>query len=343
VAETGESEAAHGVHDRAGLWACLVSATILLGAVLLLGAGVAGSATSAATDTVRPLPITAAVRAELRASFYRVYHADPKEFSFPAGRPVTDFFVSSISDAAVVVGPIPAETSSWVIGGICIYGRVPPCGSDSSYKVFYRIGSTGPFVYSGGGQCVIPSVLAARWFPGAACDSLVRRGGLRGSGVWAALVPRTWILVPCRSTAALKVSQSLCSFGGGDTDIDIYFNAADTNELLEVTTCRGGDCFPAAAGGGPRLTVSAYEKRIAAWELSFHAPPRSRVAFADAVGSGAISGLFVAAHYGRTLSYPVFTVMVALPPSQTPLATAIVNSFVACLKPGVTISRAGCL
>jgi hypothetical protein len=338
------SETAHGVHGQARGPVCSALVAVLLGAVLLLGAGRARASSSAATDAVRPLAITAALRTEIRASFYRAYRAEPGEFSFPARRPVSDFFVSSVSDAGVVVGPIPAENSSWVIGAICLDGRLPRCRTGRpDDEVFYRMGPTGRFVYSGRGECVLPSVLAARWFPGTQCDALVRRGGLRGWSVWTALVPRTWTLVPCTSPAASRLTRSLCSFEGGDTDIDIYFNAGDTNELLEVTTCRGGDCFPVAAISGPRLTVSADDTRIAAWKLSFHAAPGSRVAFADAIGSGAIRGLYLAAHSGKTLSYPVFTVIVELPPSQSALATAIVNSFVACLKPGVTIFRAGCL
>jgi hypothetical protein len=349
--ESGLARNARGVHGRAGEVAvhAALAAACLGAALLLLAAGGADAAGSREAATVRTLPITARLKAEIRASFYRAYRADPGGFGDATGLP-SSAFASSIGYAGVVLGPTPAAGSSWVIGAVCPRSNPVPCQDAGAYQVYYRTGPTGPFVYGNGvGLCGLPAALAARWFPGGryplgiTCprgEALVRRGGLRGSGVWTALVPGSWILVPCTSAGASRFNQSLCSFEGGDTDVDIWFNEADTSDLLEVATCRGGDCFRSAASGGPRLVASAGEKRMAAWELSFDAGPGAP---ANPPGSGAVSGLLVAAHSGERLSYPVFTVEVELPSSQSALAAAIVSSFAACLKPGVTIFVAGCL
>ena len=343
------SRSAHGVGGRVGQGVYpFLAAALLAAALLLLAAGGAGAASSRRTETVRTLPITGLLKAQIRASFYRAYRADPRGSGVAAGLLISAF-TSHIGYAGVVVGPAPAEDSSWVIGAVCARSNPVPCQDAGGYQVYYRTGLTGPFVDGiGVGLCGVPAALAAKWFPagryplGITCppgQALVRRGGQRGVGVWTALVPGSWILVPCTSAGASKFDQSLCSFEGGDTDVDVWFNEADTSELLEVATCRGGDCFQLAASGGPRLVASAGEKRVAAWELSFDERPGAP---GNPTGSGAVSGLLVAAHSGGTLSYPVFTVKVELPPSQSALATAIVDSFAACLKPGVTIFVAGC-
>jgi hypothetical protein len=336
------SQTAHGDHDRARR--TVASALVVLAAVALLGAGGARAATSAAADTIRGVAITAGLKDEIRASYYRAYRTDPREFSLPAGQAVA---VPDIDHAGTVVGLTPAATSTWVVGAVCPRANPVACQDAGGFQVFYRAGTTGSFVYVPGGLCVLPAPVAADWFPGGryplgiTCptrNALAGRGGIR-TGVWTAIVPQTWIHVPCGSTAAATLKESLCSFEGGDTDGDVWFNPADTNELFEVITCRGGDCFPLAASGGPRLVVKPGESRIAAWELAFHAAPDSPQRSAYATGSGAITGRFLAAHTGRTLSYPVFTVEVELPPSQSALATAMVDSFAsACAKPGATLA-----
>ena len=343
-------QTAHGDYDRAG-WT-VVLGVVVLAVIVLLGAGGARAAASAGTDTIRGLPITAGLRDEIRASFYRAYRADPREFSLSAGRAVAAFVVPEIDHAGTLVGLTPAATSSWVVGAVCLRANPVACQDAGGFQVFYRPGTTGSFVYVPGGPCVLPAPVAADWFPGGryplgiTCptrDALAERGGIR-TGVWTAIVPNTWLHVPCGGAASSRFKESLCSFEGGDTDSDVWFNPADTNELLEVITCRGGDCFPLAASGGPRLVVKPGERRIAGWELDFHAAPGSPQRPAYATGSGAISGRLLAAHSGGTLAYPIFTLQVELPPSDSALATAMVDSFAsACLEPGATLAgRQGC-
>ena len=339
------SQTAHGDHDRTRR--TVASALVVLVTVVLLGAGGARAATSAGTDTIRGLPITGGLKDEIRASFYRAYRTDPREFSLSAGQGVAAFVVPDIDHAGTVVGRKPAATSSWVVGAVCLRANPVACQDAGGFQVFYRPGTTGSFVYVPGGLCVLPAAVATDWFPGgryplgitcSARNALAERDGIR-TGVWTAIVPNTWIHVPCGSAASATFKESLCSFEGGDTDSDVWFDPADTNELLEVITCRGGGCFPLAASGGPRLVVKPGERRVAAWELGFHAAPGAPQRSAYATGSGAISGRLLAAHSGGTLSYPVFTLQVELPPSQSALATAMVDSFAsACLEPGATLA-----
>jgi hypothetical protein len=345
VRRSGVSQRAHGDDDRARR--TIASGLVVLAAVALLGAGGAGAVTPA-TDTIRALPVTAGLKDEIRASYYRAYRTDPGDLALPAGQPFAAFVVPDIDKAGTMVGLSPAATPTWVVGAVCLRANPVACQDAGGFQAFYRPGPSGPFVFVPGGLCVLPAAVAADWFPGGryplgiscpARNALAERGGIR-AGVWTAIVPHTWLHVPCGGAASARLRQSLCSFEGGDTDSDVWFNPADTNELLEVTTCRGGGCFPLAASGGPRLVAKPGESRLAAWEVGFHAAPDDPQRSGYAAGSGAISGRVLAAHSGETLSYPVFTVEVELPPSQSALATAMVGSFAPCLVPGATLAGA---
>ncbi len=311
-------------------------------AVVLLGAGPTDAGSPTPTGTIRPLPITAALKTAIRASFYRAYRADPREFSSDAGLPISAVLEQGFNDTAVLAGTTPAESSAWVIGAVCMLTPVA-CEDAGAFQVFYRTALTNSFVYLPGGLCDLPAPLVARWFPGGhyplgiAClagNLLVRRGGIR-PGAWAALVPRAWTQVPygavhfghCSTASAPRLNPSLCSSEGGDTDVDVWFNPAKTNERLTVITCRGGSCFPATNALSLRLVAppgATVISRRGGWEL----------AYSDRTGgskrspaSEEVTTLLLATHSDGRPSYPVYTVSVELPATETDLATAIADTF----------------
>lgn len=317
------------------------SLRVAVTAAFLVAVGRAYSLPPTSTETIRALPVTAALKAEIRTSFYRAYLADPREFSVSASLPRSTVIEESINDAAIVDGATPAENSAWVIGAVCMQTPVA-CQDAGAFQVFYRTALTGSYVYMLGGLCHLPAVLAAKWFPGGhyplgiVCPgggTLVRRGGIRPGG-WTALVPDSWMHVPygvvhlgqCSTPALPKLDPSLCSSEGGDTDIDVWFNRAETNQRLTVTTCRGGACFPASAYA-PRLTIprgATLLSRTNTWELAYYVahgtPPLSP-------SSDGVTTLVLATRSSTSVTYPVYTVTVELPPSQAQLAAAIVDSF----------------
>jgi hypothetical protein len=328
-------------HARLFRGALSVSAGVLFAAVLL-GAGRLDAAPSTPGGTIRALPITAALRTAIRASFYHAYRADPRGFSATAGLPSSAVLELGLNDAAVLAGTTPAESSAWVIGAVCMLTPVA-CEDAGAFQVFYRTALTKSFVYLPGGLCDLPAPLASRWFPGGhyplgiACPAgnvLVRRGGVR-SGAWAALVPRAWTRVPygavhfgrCSTLAVPKLNPSLCSSEGGDTDIDVWFDPAKTKERLTVITCRGGGCFPPTTAFSPRLVAppgATVSSRHGGWELAYsERPGTAKLSRA----SEEVTTLLLATHSNGNVSYPVYTVSVELPPSQSNLALAIVDTF----------------
>jgi hypothetical protein len=311
-------------------------------AAVLVASGRVEAAPSPARATIRALPPTAALRTAIRTSFYHAYRADPREFSVRAGLPLSAVLETGLTDTATLVGATPAESSAWVIGAVCTLTPVA-CQDAGAFQVFYRTALTKSFAYLPGGLCELPAELAARWFPGGrrplgiACpagDALVRRGGIR-PGAWSALLPRGWTRVPegavhfgqCGTAAVPKLNPSLCSTEGGDTDIDVWFDPADPNRRLTVTTCRGDACFPRTAALAPRLVAppgTSVISRDGEWELAYTQRPGTSTL---SPASEQVTTLLLATHSGGKAGYPVYTVRVELPPSQAALATAIVNTF----------------
>ncbi len=148
-------------------------------------------------------------------------------------------------------------------------------------------------------------------------------------------MPRAWARVPfgavefghCSTASIRTLNPSLCSSEGGDTDIDVWFDPAKTKERLTVTTCRGGGCFPRTTALSPRLVAppaAMVISRRGAWELAYsEGPGASKLS----PPSEEVTTLLLATNSNGKPTYPVYTVTVELPPSQTALATAIVDTF----------------
>ncbi len=307
------------------------------------------TARSALPRSTRLLAPTAALKAAVRASFYAAYRRDAnprRDFSAPPGLPISTLIGPQIGYAGVVTGPNAAADSEWVVASVCVENPVS-CQDAGGFQVFYRSGSAGAFAYAQGGLCLLPAALAARWFPGGhyplgiicpRAGTLVRRGGLR-AGSWTALIPEGWIQVryglvhfgTCSTRSLPRLSATLCSSEGGDTDIDVWFNPVHTGEHLDVITCRGGGCHATSPAGTPVLAPPAGARltgRPSSWELMFQAP--ASASRPTGVGPGAITGLLLAAHGGEQAPhFPLLSVELTLPPSQSVLANAIVTSFAA--------------
>ena len=339
VREGASTPGDFGRHRRLVVAVSVISA---VSSTMLLPLTGAVAARLQPTETVHALPVTAALKAEVRASFYRAYREDPRAFSLPPGLPLSSVIEPTLTEAALVEGATAADRSTWVIGPVCM--RTPvACQDAGAFEVFYRTALTQGFVYWPGGLCDLPSPLAAAWFPGAhyplgivcpAGNTLVRRGGIR-AGAWTAFVPRSWIHVAygavhsgqCSTAAVPKLASELCSSDGGDTDIDVWFDPTRRSERMTVTTCRGEDCFPSNPMHAPRFALpkrSTSTSRIGAWELAYYdahgTPPLAPT-------STGVTTLLLATHSGGRARYPVYTVTVELPPYQAALAAVIVDSF----------------
>ena len=242
--------------------------------------------------------------------------------------------VPALSEAGSVDAPGATASSTWVVGDACIYTLVA-CQDDGAFRVFERGGPRGTFAYVTDGLCGLPEALAARWYPGgryplgvrcSASEALTWRSGVRGGGIWNALLPRGWVHVTCASAPSSE--SALCSSEGGDTDSDIWFDPHDRGALLDVTTCRGGGCDPLAAGGGPSLVAPRgmrLGQRLSAREVALSGPAGVPPAGLSR-GVNPIVGVLLAGGRGAGARFPLVTVELELPATEGGIGPAILAS-----------------
>jgi hypothetical protein len=129
--------------------------------------------TSPVSGTVSSLTVTKTLDAQIRASYFHAYLADPKPqgvFGVPAGVPESHIEGPTIEHAAVVHGTSATAGSYWVVADICF--DIPTgCEDMGAFQLFRRDGPIGDFTYLTShnfplGLCGIPQALGRRWFPG---------------------------------------------------------------------------------------------------------------------------------------------------------------------------------
>jgi hypothetical protein len=146
-----------------------VAGAALTSALVLASAASSTPAIAAAWGGgAQNLPVTPALRAAVRASFYDRYRSDPdarRDYGAPRGRPESAVIGPAISHAGIVLTGSASTESTWVVASICI-GSPVACQDAGAFQVFDRVGQGNPFVDRGFEPCSIPATLASRWFPG---------------------------------------------------------------------------------------------------------------------------------------------------------------------------------
>jgi hypothetical protein len=129
--------------------------------------------TTPVSGTAAGLTITKALDAQIRASFFHAYLADPKPqnaFGVPAGVPESHVEGPTIEHAGVIYGISASANSYWVVADIC-FDTPTGCEDMGAFQLFHRDGVDGDFTYLTyynfpRGLCGIPQALGQIWFPG---------------------------------------------------------------------------------------------------------------------------------------------------------------------------------
>ena len=129
--------------------------------------------TISVSGTASSLTVTKTLDAQIRASYFHAYLADPKPqdvFGVPAGVPESHIEGPTIEHAGVIYGSSASAGSYWVVADICF--DIPTgCEDMGAFQLFHRDGPLGAFTYLTYhnfplGLCGVPQALGQRWFPG---------------------------------------------------------------------------------------------------------------------------------------------------------------------------------
>ena len=129
--------------------------------------------TSPVSGSASSLTVTKSLDAQIRASYFRAYLADPKPqdvFGVPKGVPESHIEGPTIEHAGIIRGSSASAGSYWVVADICF--DIPTgCEDMGAFQLFHRVGPIGDFTYLTyhnfpQGVCGIPQALGQRWFPG---------------------------------------------------------------------------------------------------------------------------------------------------------------------------------
>jgi hypothetical protein len=158
-----------------------------------------------AIGSASKVTVTKTLDAQIRASYFHAYLADPKPqsvFGVPAGVPESHIKGPIIEHAGVIYESSASAGSYWVVADICF--DIPTgCEDMGAFQLFQRDGQSGDFTYLTysdfpRGLCGIPQALGQRWFPGgdlplgAKCANVAATPGqpVLGSNVF---IPRTGV------------------------------------------------------------------------------------------------------------------------------------------------------